>query len=272
MSAQSEDKPEQICVDVVVDVPSADVDRAFTYRTNGFRPSLGTRVRVPFGGRVVSGWVISAPAALPTGTGTGALKPIESVESEAAQFGPEAVHLAAWLRRRYACSFREALAAVAPRLFAGGERSVYAFVQVPAPADRLAHVLHRSFNGRSFSALAAMRVMTRARLRTSAVTLRNELARLERRGIVRRSASTSSRAPRATPRAQFAVLVNSAAAKGSVQRRLAVALADHDGRMPVAQARHLAGASAQCVCRAVRAGVIAIETEAPPGPAHRFFR
>jgi len=260
VSGHNETEPEPVCVDVVVDVPSADVDRAYTYRTNGGRPSLGTRVRVPFGGRLVSGWVVSALAAAPGGRGAGGLKPIHGIESEVAQFGPEAVELALWLRRRYACTFREALATVAPRLFAGAQRAVYTFAQVPKPADRLAHALHRTLEGQPFGALAALRVSTRARLGLTGGKLRGALARLVQRGILRRANAGGKRAPKASRRPQFAVLVDSAAAKGSVQRRLANALADNGGRLPVAQARRIAGASAQALHRAERASVLSLET------------
>ena len=257
VSGQGEAKAELTCVDVVVDVPSADVDRAYTYRTNGISPALGMRVRVPFGGRLVSGWIVSAPAALPASAGE--LKSIAAVENETSQFGPEAVHIAVWLRRRYACSFREALAAVAPRLLAGGERSLYAFVQVPAATDRVAHALHRAFEGRAFSTLAASRAAARARLRMPARALSSQLERLVRAGVVQRSSANTSRAPKPAQRPQLAVLVDSAAAKGAVARRIATALAGNAGRLPIAQVRRIAGASAQALRRAERAGVLKIE-------------
>ena len=268
VSGQAEAKPDQkglMCVDVVVDVPSADVDRAYTYRTNGHRPALGMRVRVPFGGRLVGGWIVSAPASLPANASD--LKSIAAVENETAQFGPEAVHVAAWLRRRYACSFREALAAVAPRLLAAGERSLYAFVQVPAATDRLAHVLHRAFEGRAFSILAAARAAARARMRMPGRALRGQLERLVRGGILSRTVASKGRPPKPTPRPEFAVLLDSAIAKGAVQRRLADALAENAGRLPVAQARRIAGASAQALRRAERAGVLRIERLDGAAPA-----
>ena len=259
MSEHSETGAEPISVDVVVDVPSADVDQAYTYRTNGVRPTLGTRVRVPFGGRLVSGWVVRTGATAAADAGASELKPIHGIESTTAQFGPDAVRLAMWLRRRYACTFREALATVAPRLLAGSERTVYTFAQVPAPADRLAQALHRTFDGQPFGALAATRAATRARLGLTGGKLRSALARLAQRGVLHRAVAGTKRAPKASRRPQFAVLVDSAAAKGSVQRRLAVALADNAGRLPVAQARRIAGASAQALRRAERAGVLRLE-------------
>jgi len=249
---------EHACVDVVVDVPSAQVDQAYTYLANGTPPPLGARVRVPFGGRLVSGWVVSGPLALPDGDG--ALKAIDSIENADAQFGAESVHLAAWLRRRYACTFREALAAVAPRALAGGARSHFAFVHPPPAGDRLASALHRAFGERGFTVLAASRAAVRARLRTPAARLQSELSNLVRRGVLSRSAESAG-APAAAARPRFAVLIDAAAAKGKVQRRLAEALSEHGGRLPLAEARRHAGASAEVVRRAQRAGVVRIEEE-----------
>jgi primosomal protein N' (replication factor Y) len=255
---------EHTCVDVVVDVASAQVDQAYTYLTDVTPPPLGARVRVPFGGRLVSGWVVSGALRLPAGDG--ALKPIASVENPDAQFGAESVHLAAWLRRRYACTFREALAAVAPRALAGSARSQFAFVKPVPPADRLASALHRAFGERRFTALAASRAAVRARLRTPAARLQSELGNLVRHGVLVRSAGAAGGAARAA-RPQVVELIDAAAAKGKVQRRLAEALSEHGGRLPLAQARQNAGASAEVMRRAQRAGVVRIEEE-EHGAAH----
>ncbi|HME81037.1 MAG TPA: primosomal protein N' [Candidatus Eremiobacteraceae bacterium] len=253
-----------VCVDVVVDVPSSQVDRAYTYLAGAEPPALGARVRVPFGGRIVGGWVVSPPLAVPGGNGE--LKAIASVDGTAAHFGPEAVRLAAWLRRRYACTFREALSAVAPRALAGADRSTYAFVRPPQPGDRLGAVLHKAFGEKPFGTIAAARAATRARLRANAARIGAELSALARRGIIARGPGKSRKATRAAPRPSCAVLVDAGAAKGAVQQRLAAALSEHGGRLPIAQVRRTANASAQSVARAALAGVLRIEEEARGAP------
>jgi primosomal protein N' (replication factor Y) (superfamily II helicase) len=247
---------EPTCVDVVVDVPSAQVDQAYTYLTDGTPPPLGSRVRVPFGGRLVSGWVVSGPLALPGRDGE--LKPIAAVENAEAQFGAESVHLAAWLRRRYACTFREALAAVAPRALAGAARSRFTFLRPPAAGDRLTGALYRAFGQRPFTTLAASRALARARLRTPAARLQAELNASVRRGVLVRS-SVEFGGPARAARALVVVLVDAAAAKGKVQRRLAEALSEAAGRLPLKEARRRASASAEVLRRAHRAGVVRIE-------------
>jgi len=248
-----------VCVDVVVDVPSSQVDRAYTYLAGAEPPPLGARVRVPFGGRIVGGWVVSAPLAVPGGNGE--LKPIIAVDGSTAHFGAEAVALTAWLRRRYACTFREALSAVAPRALAGADRSTYAFVKTPQAGDRLGATLHKAFGEKPFSTLAAARAATRARLRASAARIGAELSALARRGIVARASQQRRKATRPAPRPSTAALVDAAAAKGAIQLRLAAALSEHGGRLPLPEARRRAGASSQAIARAARAGVIRIEEE-----------
>ena len=250
---------EHTCVDVVVDIPSSQVDQAYTYLTNGAVPALGARVRVPFGGRVVGGWVVSAPVRLPGDAGT--LKAIAAIEDAAAEFGAEAVHLAAWLRRRYACTFREALAAVAPRTLASSTRASYTFVGDAPFGDRLAATLHQAFGDKPFTTLAALRAAARARMRTPAARMQAALTRLYRQGILSRAPQRQRAATRPTARAQLAVLVDASAARGKAQRRLAGVLAEHDGRLPLAEARRRAEISAQIVRRAQQAGVIRVEDE-----------
>ena len=252
-------------MDVVVDVPSSQVDRAYTYLAGAEPPALGARVRVPFGGRIVGGWVVSPPLAVPGGNGE--LKPIAAVDGTAAHFGAEAVQLAAWLRKRYACTFREALSAVAPRALAGADRSTYAFVKSPQAGDRLGAALHKAFGDKPFSTLAAARAATRARLRASAVRIGAELSALARRGIVARASEQGRKATRPAARPSTAVLVDAAAAKGAIQQRLAAALSEHGGRLALSEARRRAGASAQAIARAARAGVIRIEEEERSAPS-----
>ncbi|MBV8172452.1 MAG: primosomal protein N', partial [Candidatus Eremiobacteraeota bacterium] len=248
-----------ICVDVVVDVPSSQVDRAYTYRTTSDEPPLGARVRVPFGGRTVSGWVISPPKAIEGGDGQ--LKSIVAVEDAAQSFGPVAVRLAAWLRRRYACTFREALAAVAPRILAGGERATFSFVKSPPAADRLATMLHRAFGARAFTVIAASRACARARMRMPGAQLSARLAALVRQGVVERSARRGARAAKARAQMQRVFLLDAAAAKGKVQARLAAVLAENGGQLLMADAKRRAGASGDAVRRAQRAGVVRVQSE-----------
>lgn len=253
------------CVDVVVDVPSAHVDGSFTYAVDENIPPLGARVRVPFGGRIVGGWVVSDPAPAQPGA---PLKPIAGVEDETPRFGAEAVHLAAWLRTRYACTFREALASVAPRGAATGTRGRFAFAQAPQADEALLVVLHRVFGDRTFTVIAAARALKRAGQRMSAQRVQAELTRNVRLGSLRREEEAlAAKRARVTASRSDLVLADAALAKGAGQRRLAAVLGEHDGRLPLLQARKLANVGPDVVKRALSAGVIreqpVAQTDAP---------
>ncbi len=167
-------------VDVVVDVQTAHLDEPFTYAAGEQMPAIGARVRVQLGGRLVSGWVVgsSSPANDLT-----AIKPIAEVCDDD-RIPPEAVELARWMRRRYACTFREALAAVAPRASARADR--FAFVREPAHDDDVSVLLYRRFALKEFSALAASRALRAARRACSLNVLRRKLLRGVATGVVRK--------------------------------------------------------------------------------------
>jgi primosomal protein N' (replication factor Y) (superfamily II helicase) len=238
----------------VVDVATAHVDGPFTYTTGGSAPALGARVRVPFGGRLVGGWVVSDPApAQPDAS----LKAIVDVEDESPRFDAEAVHLAAWLRGRYACTFREALASVAPRGAAMSARSRFAFPTAPDASGATADALFGAFGARPFTPIAAVRALKRAGLRMSAQRAQAELARAVRLGTLQRvQEREKAKRARTTSSEMCLVLADAALAKGAGQRRLAAALGEHDGKLPSRQACKLAAVGSDVIRRATKAGVI----------------
>ena len=93
----------QLCVDVVVDVPASRIEHPFTYLAGAAQTSLGARVRVPFRGRTVGGWVVSEPKIV---SDPSSFKSIDSIDGAGSALDPSFVRLADWMRRRYACSFR----------------------------------------------------------------------------------------------------------------------------------------------------------------------
>ncbi|MBC5806327.1 MAG: primosomal protein N' [Candidatus Eremiobacter antarcticus] len=239
-------------VEVVIDVSTSHIDAPFTYGVRDEMPPLGAKVRVPFNGRSVSGWVV--------GTSSGAdsrteLKFVESLADEA-PLDAAAVAVAAWMRRRYACTFREALSAVSPRISAPNDR--FAFTRPPEPADSVGIALHGRFKEKPFSMLAARRALSSPQAKTPIATVRSALLRFVRSGTLRRvSAVQKSRPP--TTVIDIAVLSDAAAVKGAAQRRLAEALADAGGSMTAADAKRRAGVSAALIRRAQASGMIRIE-------------
>jgi primosomal protein N' (replication factor Y) (superfamily II helicase) len=237
-------------VDVVVDVQSAQLDAPFTYDAGDEALPIGSRVRVPLGKRIVLGWVVGVPE------NAGALegvKPVTAVCDEA-PLGADSVELARWMRRRYACTFREALAAVAPRAAAQPDR--FTFVRAPDAGDVMASSLHRRFADKAFSALSASRALRAARLQTGLSGLRRSLNRLVHDGVLIRS-DAQRRERRSRHGSGLLVrLEDAAAAKGPAQRRLAVVLAEAGGALPLREARRRAAASAAVVRSAIASGMV----------------
>ena len=251
------------CVDVVVDVPTTRLDGSLTYAVAGEAPPIGARVKIQLGRRMVGGWVISEPVAV---VDTAALKPIESVEEGLPRFGAREVRLAGWLRRRYACTFREALAAVAPRGGAGTALAKYSFGAPPPPGNRIADALYRRFERTAFAPSSARRALRAGGLSVPASALQKELGRLVRLGLLRCLASQARKPVRARPDPLHAVLAN-VGAKGAAQRRLVRALAEAGGELPLPEAKRRARVAAQVIRRAVAGGSIELAGRGPGGRA-----
>ncbi len=251
------------CVDVVVDVPASRLGSAFTYLTGGLTPSIGLRVRVPFGGRSVGGWVVSEAtvAADPP-----SLKSIERADPEGASLDPSLVRLADWMHRRYACSFREAIGAVAARGAVRSAGASFAFTGKPAPDDRIGRLLAERFAGRRFSAVAARRAIKTTGEKIGLDAVLRELDRRVRAGIAARIEPRAAR-PVAARRTWTARLADATAAKHAVQRRVAETLSTQPGAaLPLAELARLAKTTAQSIRRAVAAGVCVIEESRDLGP------
>ena len=88
-------------VQVLVDVPLFHLDRPFTYRVPealAGQVHLGSRVKVPFGGRRrVDGWVVGRATELPPDT-----RDLLRVVSPISSFGPAELDLFRWVATRYA--------------------------------------------------------------------------------------------------------------------------------------------------------------------------
>ncbi|HEX2374457.1 MAG TPA: hypothetical protein VHO93_10805 [Actinomycetota bacterium] len=109
-------------VQVLVDVPLLHLDRPFTYRVPealADQVHLGTRVKVPFGGRRrVDGWVVGQAAELPPDA-----RDILRVVSPIPSFGPTELELFRWVATRYAAAVVDTLRLAIPPRVAAVEKS-----------------------------------------------------------------------------------------------------------------------------------------------------
>jgi primosomal protein N' (replication factor Y) len=121
-------------VQVVVDVQLFHLDRPFTYRCpDGLAaPAIGTRVKVPFGGRKrVDGWVVGPAEGAESLAGA---KELLKVVSEVPAFGPAELALARWVADRWAGSLADALRLALPSRVAAVETARAKTAREAAPA------------------------------------------------------------------------------------------------------------------------------------------
>jgi primosomal protein N' (replication factor Y) (superfamily II helicase) len=114
-------------VQVLVDVPLFHLDRPFTYRLpEALRGAvhLGSRVKVPFGGRRrVDGWVVGRADELPADA-----RDLLRVVSPLPVFGPGELELLRWVADRYAGTVVDALRLAVPARVAAVDAAVAAEV------------------------------------------------------------------------------------------------------------------------------------------------
>jgi primosomal protein N' (replication factor Y) len=246
-----------VLVDVVVDVATSQLDEPFTYSASETVPPLGARVRVPLGGRLVGGWVVGVQA---SDNGIAEVRPVEEICDDPA-IPPDAIELARWLRRAYACTFREALSAVAPRGGAAGDR--FEFVREPGSENAVAAHIYRRYAAKQFTALAAARTLRRLKLALPLGELRRRLLHLVSEGALRRIEPVPRRSRSGSREDLIAILEDAARAKGAAQRRLADALADAGGSLPLREARRRASVSAATLRSAIAAAMMRTESHPP---------
>jgi primosomal protein N' (replication factor Y) len=206
---------------------------------------------------VVDGWVVGPITA--GEVASDAVKPIASVDPEAQTLDPASIALAAWLRRRYVCTFREALLAAAPRTTNPTAHGRYIFVGAPVPEDLLATTLADAIGTSPFTLVTAARALKRLRLKIVLPALRRELDRLLGVGIVQRRDAPRRARTRATRELMQVVIEDASRAKGPGQRRLAVALLAAGGALPATEARRQAEIDHETLSRAERAGLVRLE-------------
>jgi primosomal protein N' (replication factor Y) len=116
---------------VLVDVPLLHLDRPFTYRVPpalAGQVHLGTRVKVPFGGRRrVDGWVVGRTPDLPPDA-----RDLLRVVSPIPSFGPPELTLLRWVADRYAAAVIDTLRLAIPPRVAAVEKSIEP-TPVPGP-------------------------------------------------------------------------------------------------------------------------------------------
>ncbi|MFD2116916.1 primosomal protein N' [Paenibacillus yanchengensis] len=107
---------------VIVDVPSRQTDRPFDYIVPYHLQEwveVGSRVGVPFGGRVLQGFVIQLQEE--SRLDQHKLKEIAELLDAAPPLLPDLIELASWMSHKYCCSHTQALQAMIPAALKGKE-------------------------------------------------------------------------------------------------------------------------------------------------------
>ncbi|EFM12951.1 primosomal protein N' [Paenibacillus curdlanolyticus YK9] len=113
---------------VIVDVPSRQTDRPFDYEVplalEGW-VEAGSRVGVPFGGRVLQGFVVGVIPSEASEVDMSKIKPIAELLDPLPPLRPDLIELASWLSVKYCCTMIAALQAMLPAALKGkAERTV----------------------------------------------------------------------------------------------------------------------------------------------------
>ncbi|MCA0753941.1 primosomal protein N' [Paenibacillus sp. N4] len=123
---------------VIVDVPSRQTDRPFDYEVPlSMRKwiEVGSRVGVPFGGRVLQGFVTGL--AEETDIDVKRLKPVSELLDPVPPLLPDLVELAKWLSDKYCCSWTTALQAMIPAALKGKAERLVGIQDEEAAAEEL---------------------------------------------------------------------------------------------------------------------------------------
>lgn len=102
---------------VIVDVPARPTDRAFDYRVPSELEGcveIGSRVEVPFGPRVLQGFVVGTSESPPEGLDPGKVRSVRRTLDLSPPLTPELVKLARWMSEKYLCPEIVALQAMVP--------------------------------------------------------------------------------------------------------------------------------------------------------------
>lgn len=107
---------------VIVDVPSRQTDRPFDYEVPSEMEQwieVGSRVGVPFGGRVTQGFVIAL--AETASVDVKRLKAVAELLDPLPPLLPDMIELSKWMSDKYCCSWTQALQAMIPAALKGKE-------------------------------------------------------------------------------------------------------------------------------------------------------
>ncbi|WP_424765860.1 primosomal protein N' [Paenibacillus sp. sgz302251] len=234
---------------VIVDVPSRQTDRPFDYEVPSAMEEwieVGSRVGVPFGGRVLQGFVTQLAAE--TDIDPKRLKPISELLDPVPPLLPDLVELAKWLSEKYCCSWTTALQAMIPAALKGKAERLVGIQDDEAAAEDLPPALLNWIGGSGqFVKLEALleKFPEHARIVKSALRegVLVEQTSIRDRLAIRKVLTVFVPADVETIRSALAELP----ARAAKQREMLSFMLEHGGPIPLQQLLAEAGGSAASV-------------------------
>lgn len=251
----------QSLADIALPVP---IDHPFTYLVpSELQPqaTLGSRVLVPFGRKLLTGIIVGFPATSPGKQ----LKPIRDVLDAAPSVSPEMLSLCRWIAEYYLAPIGEVLKAAVPFGFLGyGKRVVHLLVQNPesalAETKRSAPKQHRILQIlREHGDLTVSQLQKKTNVKSIYAVL-NELARkgwveveekLETRSIKPKYEKLASLTPQARQRGSSITLTPK-------QTLVVEKLAESTAPVPIKQLVKATGVSTSTLSTLVKKGLVEI--------------
>ncbi|WP_274361551.1 primosomal protein N' [Paenibacillus thermotolerans] len=263
---------------VVVDVAARETDRPFDYAVpDRLRPLVrpGVRVAVPFGPRLLHGFVVGTADS--SDTPADKLRPLKSVLDLTPAVTEDLLELSAWMSRKYVCTLHTALSAVLPSALKTKTETVYrlsesaraqAGLQLSDMAELIAYIERKGAAAESdlLKTFADRSELLRMAVDQGIVTEEKQI----RDAAGKKLALFVSR--REAPEALLAA-AESLRRKAPKQAELLQLLADGDEPIALAELLKSAGTSAGAVRSLEEKGLVSVEeTEVARDPfAHRTF-
>ncbi len=287
-----EENDADICayVNVVIDAPARQLDRAFTYgvpRELEGKVETGSVVLVPLVNTMQVGYVLDfcAPPDLQR------IRRIEAVVDEPPAFDARMVRLCQWMAGHYLSSLSQAIRLVVPP---GRSRRVVEFAalrgdhlqaleNIPARAARQREILEALAAAGGRMPVSELRSRLGGRISPGALKALRHGGWVERGFVMPRprASRVKVRLAELTPAGGRALEDPESRKRSPARFRLLEAVRDHGGSMTVPELHHLTGASTSALNRAVEAGLLSIREEErlrdpfvgrsfPPMPPHEL--
>jgi primosomal protein N' (replication factor Y) len=251
---------------VVIDAPSRQLDRPFTYRVPEHledRTEIGSVVLVPFINTLHIGYVMEFcdPPDLPR------IRPIEEVVDEPPLFDERTVKLCAWMASHYLSSLSQALRLVVPP---GRSRRVIELIElngeaaealrdIPAQANRQRELVERLAEAGGSMPLAELRSVLGSRPISTVLNSLEKRGSINRRFILPRPRArrVKVRMVEITARGIEALAGDGEMAKRSpARRRILECLRDHGGKLTSHELNHLAAVSSSTLKATLQLGLV----------------